>query len=334
MKKTGLFFILCLFSLWSCTGPDGKESAISRMLTDDTLPQANGGILDIMVVCEDAVWADAPGLAFQEHFTGMVYGLPQPEPLYTVRQVNPKEFSDLLQRSRYIVLFDTEADSSALLYEYDKWARGQLVVNIQAAGLKDLHQAILKSNKLIDDKIEGLEAERLNKKLNPLTHTEFPEFFELHGLEMDIPKDFEVSVATDSVVVYWKTTTRSDNGIIIHVAPLPNEDAIIGNNIIPLRDSLTELYIPGSREGSYMVTEDLIKPQFNPKEVQGLFSLEARGLWRTKGDIMGGPFVSYTIYDDKNKRLIYMDTFIRAPQKKKRRSLFELESIIRSLRIL
>lgn len=334
MKKTGLLLLLSLFVLNSCTGPDGEDSAIKRMLTDDTLPTANGGILDIMVVCEDKLWNDGSGLAFQEHFTGMVYGLPQPEPLYTVRQVDPSEFSELLQRSRYIVLMDTDADSSLLKYEYDKWARGQLVVNLRSDNEENLKQAVLKTRETIDQKISALETERLNEKIVPLTHKEYPEFFKKHGLSLNIPKDFELSVSEEDVVVYWKTTTRSDNGIIIYVGDMPQESAIIGNNIVPLRDSLTQLYVPGSREGSYMVTEDLIKPQLNPMEFQGNFAMEARGLWRTVGDIMGGPFVSYTIYDEKNNRLIYIDTFILAPQKKKRRSLFELESLIKGLKIL
>ncbi len=334
MKKASLFLLLSLLTLWSCNEQEGEDSAIKSMLIDDTLPTANGGILDIMVVCDDKLWDDAAGLAFQEHFTGMVYGLPQPEPLYTVRQVEASSFSDLLKRSRYVVLLDTEADSSLFKYEQDKWARGQLVVHLRADNTENLRKLVLKTRQAIDDKINGLERERQSQKIAAQLHSEYPEFFKKHNLSLNIPKDFEISVAKDDVVVYWKTTTRSDNGIIVYVGDLPEEDAIIGNNIVPLRDSLTQLYVPGSREGSYMTTEDLIKPQFNPMEIQGRFAMEARGLWRTIGDIMGGPFVSYTIYDEENQRLIYIEAFMLAPQKKKRRSLFELESIIRDLQIL
>lgn len=330
--KTGLLFFAFL-SLLSCSGPDGKESAISRMLTDTTIPPANGGILDLLVVCEDAVWQGEAGSAFQEHFIGMVYGLPQPEPRFTVRQIDPSEFSELLQRSRYIFLINNESDSIDLLYEKDKWARGQLVVHIGAPNETELTKAIRGSRKSISERIEKEESLRLTKKMKPLTLKEYPEFFEKHGLELDIPKDFAISVAEEDVVVYWKTTTRSDNGILIYVGDLPEEGSIIGDEIVPLRDSLTKLYVPGEREGSYMTTEDLIKPQFNSTEIGGQFTMEARGLWRTIGDIMGGPFVSYTIYDYDNDRLIYIETFMLAPEKKKRRSLFELESIIRSLRI-
>ena len=332
--KTGLFFLLALSLTISCSSPEGEESVLKKIFSDDTLPPANGGILDILVVAEDKVWNGGPGRAFEEHFIGMVYGLPQPEPRYTVRQVAPKEFSDLLKRSRYIVLLDAKADSSSLVFEMDKWARGQMVTHLSAPTELDLRKLTLKQTEAIDARISALESKRLYTKMEPLTHKEYPEFFSKHNLKLNVPRDFALSVSTDDVVVYWKTTTLADNGIIIYVGDLPEDEAIIGNNIIPLRDSLTKLYVPGQRDGSYMITEDLVKPQLNPTEVQGRFSIEARGLWRTHGDIMGGPFVSYTIYDEENNRLIYIDSFILAPEKKKRKSLFELESIIRNLEIL
>lgn len=333
MRLKAAFIILALLSLASCTGPDGKDSSIKRMLSDDTLPPANGGILDLLVVCKDGLWQGDAGSAFEEHFISMVYGLPQPEPRFTVRQVNPSEFSELLQRSRYIFLMGTGSDTVDFAFEKDKWARGQLVVHMHAQNEEALSKAIKSSRKSIGERIEQEERTRITKKIKPLTLKEYPEFFTKHGLELDIPNDFGISVAKEDVVVYWKTTTRSDNGLLIYVGDLPKEGAIIGNEIIPLRDSLTKLYVPGEREGSYMTTEQLIKPQFTPMEIEGRFTIEARGLWRTVGDIMGGPFVSYTIYDEENDRLIYIESFILAPQKKKRRSLFELEALIRSLRI-
>jgi hypothetical protein len=122
-------------------------------------------------------------------------------------------------------------------------------------------------------------------------------------------------------------------GIIIYTGPLPQEGAIIGEHIVPLRDSLTKLYVPGARENSYMVTEDIIKPKTVPTEIGDNFALKTRGLWRTEGDIMGGPFVSYSIYDEKHQQLIYIDAFLLQPDKKKRKTLFELESILNTLEI-
>lgn len=312
---------------------EGSGNKGGGFFSTPALPPANGGILDLLVVAEDKVWNGTAGRAFQSHFTAMTYGLPQPEPLYTVRQVNPREFSELLQRARYIVSLEV-GDSNYFKLVPDQWAKGQLVSYFQAEDELTLRKLILKNNRSLDDQIAAREATRLTSKLKKLSLTEYPDFFNRHNLKIDIPNDFGLSVANDDVVVFWKSTTKTDNGILIHVTELPEEEAIIGNNIIPLRDSLTKIYVPGSREGSFMVVEDLIKPQIQASEFKGRFALETRGLWRTVGDIMGGPFVSYTIYDEENNRLIYIDTFMLAPDKKKRKSMFELESLIRELEIL
>ncbi len=333
MKFKSGFLLLALLTMFACNGPDEKESTIDRLLSSDTLPRANGGILDIIVVCEDALWQGDVGSAFEEHFISMAYGLPQAEPRFIVRQIDPSEFGKLLQRARYVFLIGIDGEESKIDYQNNRWAKGQLVVNVTSNNEEELTALIKRNRKAMGQKIEDLESIRLTKKIKPLTLSEYPKFFEKHGLKLAIPKDFAISVAEEDVVVYWKSTSRADNGILIYVGDLPADAGIIGNEIVPLRDSLVKLYVPGEKEESYMITEDLIKPQFNPMDFKDHFSIEARGLWRTVGDIMGGPFVSYTIYDEDNDRLIYIETFMFAPQKKKRRSLFELESIIRGLEI-
>lgn len=44
--------------------------------------------------------------------------------------------------------------------------------------------------------------------------------------------------------------------------------------------------IPGAREGMYMSMDSLMT-DVRPISVQGDYALEARGLWRIKGDFMG-----------------------------------------------
>lgn len=332
MIRLAFYTLLLSFTLLSCqNGEEGSQKV--QFFNNDVLPGANGGILDLLVVADDPVWDGAVGDAFRKEFTAMTYGLPQPEPRFTVRQVESRDFNELLQRSRYLVLLGLD-DTARFSYEENRWAKGQLVVHLLAPDQKQLRKLVLLKNKEILAEIEARERKRLSTKIQPLTLKEYPPFFEENGLKLPIPRDFELSVSQDDLVVYWKRTTRADVGIMIHVAPLPQNNAILGSELVPLRDSLTKLYVPGSKEGSYMITEDIIKPNIEATEIDGRFALEVRGLWRTVGDIMGGPFVAYGIYDEENQRLIYIDTFILAPSKKKRRSLFELESTLHELQIL
>lgn len=325
-----LFVSLTLVS--ACTNSEEGKGASGIFGSEKVLPPSNGGILDILVIAEDKVWDGPAGDAFLKHFTAMTYGLPQPEPLYTVRQVGSRDFGDLLKRSRYLVLLSL-GDSTIFTSENDKWARDQLVFYLQAPTEALLRKHILAKNKEMDALIEQREMLRMSKRIAALTHKLYPDFLAENHIKISIPKDFEISFEKKNLVIYWRRTKVNDMGIIIYRGPLPQEGAIIGEHLVPLRDSLTKLYVAGARENSYMVTEDLIKPQSEPTEISNNFALKTRGLWRSEGDIMGGPFVSYSIYDEKHKQLIYIDAFLLQPDKKKRKTLFELESILNTLEI-
>ena len=60
--------------------------------------------------------------------------------------------------------------------------------------------------------------------------------------------------------------------------------------------------------------------------------MEARGLWRMKGDFMGGPFVSHTRLDQKNQRIITAEIFVYSPDKMKRNLVRQMEASLYTLR--
>ena len=66
---------------------------------------------------------------------------------------------------------------------------------------------------------------------------------------------------------------------------------------------------------------------------QGEYALEARGLWRMKGDFMGGPFVSHMRLDPVNQRIIVVEAFIYSPDKLKRNLMRQMEASLYTLRV-
>ena len=90
--------------------------------------------------------------------------------------------------------------------------------------------------------------------------------------------------------------------------------------------------IPGAREGMYMSTDSLMT-DVRPISVQGDYALEARGLWRIKGDLMGGPFVSHVRLDKANQRIIVSEIFIYSPDKMKRNLVRQMEASLYTLKL-
>jgi len=61
--------------------------------------------------------------------------------------------------------------------------------------------------------------------------------------------------------------------------------------------------------------------------------LEARGLWRVKGDMMGGPYVSHARVDTMNHRVVVAEIFVYSPDKMKRNLVRQMEASLYSLRL-
>jgi hypothetical protein len=62
----------------------------------------------------------------------------------------------------------------------------------------------------------------------------------------------------------------------------------------------------------------------------GLPAVETRGLWRTYGDFMGGPFLSYTVADSAAGVVYTLEGLVYSPGMAKRLVLLEMEAAFRA----
>lgn len=326
MKRSLLILILS-FLVFSCNQKeeDGQKSVFS-----DVLPDSNGGRLDVLVVAEDAVWSDRAGEILRKYMTEPQYGLPQPEPKFTVRQVNHKEFNSLLQRARNLIIL--ELDSTEYNFQKNLYAKPQLIYRFSAPTQQELAELFVKHQKNLIAELRQAEVLHLQKRLVSQHKPTHPIML-AHHVKLEIPLDYDLEQEDDNLLVFWKKGLKSDQGIMIFFEPIEPASGVLGDRIIPLRDSLTSIYFQGEKEGTYMIVEDLIAPEMINREMSGQFTMETRGLWRTKGTFMGGAFVNYTIFDEINNQRIMLDGFVYAPEQNKRNLLLELEAILQTIEI-
>ena len=102
---------------------------------------------------------------------------------------------------------------------------------------------------------------------------------------------------------------------------------------IAMRDSVMKTNMPGENDGSYMSTVVVYSPEFKEVTVRGKYCAELRGLWETKGDMMGGPFVSRSFVDEVTQRVITVEGFVYAPQLDKRNMMRQLEAYISTAKL-
>ena len=133
---------------------------------------------------------------------------------------------------------------------------------------------------------------------------------------------------------FWGSTNKAsgDQNIVVYSYPYTDKNTFTKEYFINKRDSIMMINLPGAQEGMYMST-DSVTVEMTPLNVQGQYSLEARGLWRMKGDFMGGPFVSHTRIDTINNRVVTAEVFVYSPNKLKRNLMRMLEASLYTLKL-
>lgn len=83
-----------------------------------------------------------------------------------------------------------------------------------------------------------------------------------------------------------------------------------------------------------MITDEGYAPYLFKLKLAGNETFETKGTWELKNDFMSGPFVNYSIADEKHNRILVLEGFCYSPSKEERDLMHELESIIKSITIL
>ena len=83
-----------------------------------------------------------------------------------------------------------------------------------------------------------------------------------------------------------------------------------------------------------MSTEMQYKSVLASTKISKYKGQELRGLWEVKKQFMGGPFINFSVVDSINNRILFFDGFVYSPGTEKENYVFEIEAIIKSLKIL
>lgn len=329
MKKATAILILALLII-SCKNGEGKGGY--------TLPTSNGKTNKILVVTKGVDWQGALGDEIRKVFGEHQVGLPQPETLLSVGQVDPSGFSGFMRNAKAILILQ-EGEKEGISIENNKYAAPQVIVYGIAKNKEGLKNLIKNRGKEIINifKDEDIKFTQRIFKKERVDETKFKTIKNL-AITVDIPKRYRL--VEDTGEFLWlrqhlkSGIARGDgtNNILIYSVPLKDENTV-ADNITAVRDTIGKKHIPGSKEGMYMITEQAYTPFTFEAEIDGKKAYETRGKWEVKNDFMAGPFINYTVIDKKNNRLVIFEGFTYAPSVNKRDFLFELEAIAKSMKI-
>ncbi|WP_083139803.1 DUF4837 family protein [Polaribacter reichenbachii] len=325
MKKI-LSILTLTILLASCVGND-------KMILRESI----GKINKVMVVAKISDWTGDVGAEIRNSFGELQVGLPQPEPILSVSQVAPNGFSSMMKASRNILIIN-EGDTENFTVKKNVYAKPQTIVYIQAKDdasiIKILQDRKMEIRRIyLDADIDFTQSIFRKSKLDD---SQFLTLKNL-GLSLTIPDKFNKVDDTGEFLWLRNHLTSGiaksgSNNILVYAVPLVDKTSV-ADSIVAIRNKIGKKYIPGSKEGMYMITEKAYTPFTFDATIDGKKAYETRGKWEVKDDFMAGPFLNYTIIDEKNNRLVVFEGFTYAPSVGKRAFLFELEAIAKSMKI-
>lgn len=323
MKKLGtLCLAMALLALGACKDSGPKERF---------LPPSTGGVNSLMVVMDTELWKGPVGDKIRDEFAAQVLGLPQREPIFTITQVPPQVFKGTTTYSRSVLYVEQDSTSLAHIKD-DAYAKPQKVAVVTGPTKETMIQNLDSlAPKAIQafKQVEIAEAQkRFGRSLSKDMALE-----EEFGVRLKVPSLYKVGKREKNFVWMDIQIPKGTMNIIAYEMPWDSfrNDSTFVEDIVRMRDSIGQKYIPGPYEDTYMITEKAFAPYVFPAEIGGKKAVEVKGMWEIHGYPMAGPFLTYIINDEENQRKMVLEGFTFAPSTEKRDYMFELEAILRTV---
>ncbi len=324
MKKLAVLIVL-VCTIFACNEGNKQNQRI--------IPKSSGNLYNVSVVVDNELWKSNVGDVIRDILTTIVSGLPQDEPMFDINQIPPQVFSGFAAKNRTVLKIE-QGDDSGIKIATDAFAQPQKVIVV--TGQNDFQIIeVLKANKAkILDTFKNQELEARQALTNKSLHVNNNIEKQL-GISIKFPSVYRIAEEDEGFFWVRKNLTTGTNNFMVYQIPLDgiDKDGDIIQQIIKIRDSVGKKYIPGPIEDSYMKTEEAYTPFLFTTIIDNKPTYEVRSTWDIEGTFNAGPFLNFMVEDKINNRYVVIEGFTFAPSVNKRDYVFELESIIKSLKI-
>jgi hypothetical protein len=248
--------------------------------------------------------------------------------------MDPSTFSGFIKSNR-LFLHVTIGQEDKFTLVTNEYARPQTGAIITAKTKQGLIKLIAENQEeIIKAYIKSEIKERQRRTaISPLLIDSLKERF---GLTIKMPSAYRIAHKGDDF--YWIRKDLKKTGstnILIYEVPLNSisSDSSALGEILTIRDSIGGYHLPVEDNGRFG-TDYSYSPNFYITELDGNLTYKTKGVWDVKGEFMAGPFLNYAVKDEKNNRYLIIEGFTFSPAERKRNLQFELESIIKSAKII
>tara|TARA_B110001452_G_C15202627_1_gene417290 strand:- start:249 stop:1226 length:978 start_codon:yes stop_codon:yes gene_type:complete len=296
-------------------------------------PRSSGNINDLSVVIDNELWESPVGETIRSTIGAPLYGLPQDEPQFKLRQIPLSIFSGFVKNTRLVLKVTKGAEASTKFYK-DPYASPQRMILVSGMTNQEIIDQFADNQEKITNAFKAYEIKEKQRRSRKSLFNSTA-ISEQLGIEIQFPSIYRLAKQEDDF--FWIRRDIKTGTVNLLLYTVPYDEALtkeaLANRVIRTRDSIGRKHIPGPVEGSYMTTEKAYTPFFGKDKVANLSCFKTKSIWQVKDAFMSGPFINYWIEDKANNRFLIAEGFVFAPSVEKRAYVFELEAIIQSISI-
>ncbi|MDR1864394.1 MAG: DUF4837 family protein [Bacteroidales bacterium] len=322
-NKYVFYAAICfLYTAVACTMQQGTT----------TLPEARGKQGEIVVVISKELWTGACGDTIRSCLNEPVYGLPAPEPVFTL--VRQDVLTGFTQQVRNILLIEVNpaVERSTLSYKTDVYAKRQLLFHIQSPSADSLTKYVKRCKDLLIDRYLTQDRDSYIAYYTRIADASFAgKTREKFQADIAIPKEYSLDVEKEDFLWFAREKKDMLMGILMWKEAYSSTDRLNPDRLLSKMNEMSKKYVPGPSPGSYMATESLLPPAVKQYVKNNVYTVQLNGLWQTENDFMGGPYVNMSIVDERRGQIVTGVGFVFFPRKDKRDYIRQLEAILYTL---
>ena len=298
------------------------------------LPSSNGNLNTISIVADNIVWEGEVGEAIRSIFAAPLDGLPTEEPMFNMKQIPTQVFDGFAARSRIVLKIEKGNVETTTKIMHEAFAKPQTVAVVGGKTNQDIIKELEENKGKIIDAFNKEEVKEKLRRIN-LSPLDDKEIENKLGIAIDIPSAYNIAKSDEDFFWIRKNLSNTKTiDLMLYTVPMKtiskSDSTIV--DIVKMRNQITKTEIPGE-DGIYMEVEDAYAPSMFGAIIDNKPAYEVRGMWIMNGFTMAGPFITYAIEDKINNRFIIADGYVYAPSLEKRDYIFELEAMIKSMKI-
>lgn len=320
---THLFrFLFIVLLLVSCQNKVDRKDAY--------VPESSGNLNHVTIVMPEKEWNSSLGESVRTELQQIYEGLPVDEPQYSLNYLNPKTFTGFARQGRNVVWFQKDSTARFQLAQ-NQFARPQIVALITGEDAEIQEYYLQENATLLRQTIAENERKEKIRRISKSLTTE-KTLLNRFGIQLKYPSAYETVKDTINFVWIQKPVRKGHLNLIVYSLEEDRLGDKFSEQILDIRDSIGKAHVPGRLKGSYFITERAFRPYFYKTQLDGKSAYLTKGTWEVANDFMAGPYINYAILDSISKRWIVVEGFAFAPSANKRDYMFELNTIISTLK--